>query len=125
MDAAFNKTDFNGNLELRLKQAAGTGMAITIGGDFTAVLGSDSLTVGFQFTQPASGNSQSFGFDGEFKSKDGSTDLTWNFASNSMSTSVSLDGHFKIGPATMEDRFTLTAANGQVTGINALFGISF
>jgi hypothetical protein len=125
LDAQFNKTDFNGDLELTLKNTAGGSTAITVGGNFTAVLGGNTLDVGFHFTQPASGNTQAFGFNGEFKSKDGSTDLTWDFERSSTSTSVSLSGHFKIGPASIEDRFTLTAANGQITGIHELFGISF
>ncbi len=125
MEAQFVKTNFSGNLDLQLKSAGGTGTTLTIGGDFTAVLGGNTLDVGFHFTQPNSGNAQAFGFNGDFKTSNG-TDLSWDFEMNGPSTAITIDvENFRLGPATIGDKFTLTTQNGQVTAIKELFGIQF
>ncbi|MBV8114186.1 MAG: hypothetical protein JO300_05560 [Silvibacterium sp.] len=125
MDAQFIKKDFKGNLDLQLKSEANNGTTLTVGGSFTVVLGGNSLNAGFHFTQPNSGNAQAFGFNGEFKSFNG-TDLRWAFEENGPSTTVSIDAeNFKLGPFTGSERFTLTTDDGQVKAIKVLFGIQF
>jgi hypothetical protein len=125
IDTVFAKQNFNGNLELAVKKDDGTpGTSLTIGGAFTAILGTSNLTVGFSYTQPARGNTQTFGFNGTFASQTG-TDLKWDFTANSTQMSVDLSGDVVLGPVTAVAQTQITAANGQVVGIHALFGIQF
>lgn len=125
--AAFHQPNFNGNLALALKRTDGSGApgdTLTIGGDFTAVLGAGNLSVGFHFTQPLSGNNQSFGFNGSFVAKN-KNDVTWQFESNSTTMSINVSAHIQLGDVWTEERFKLTTQDGQVVGIQALFGIQF
>jgi len=125
INAILNKPTFQGNLELAAKKDDGTpGTALTIGGSFTASLGHSRLAVGFNFTQPASGNTQTIGFNGSFESPNGN-DVTWKFQSNASKMSIDLTGHIMLGPARAEGHLNIQTQDGQVKGIQALFGIRF
>lgn len=123
--AVLNKPNFQGNLELAAKKDDGTpGTALTIGGNFTTSLGQSRLAVGFNFTQPASGNTQTIGFNGSFESTNGS-DVTWKFQTNATSMTIDLASQIVLGPARAEAHLNIETQNGQVKGIQALFGIQF
>lgn len=123
--ALFNKRNFGGNLELAVQKADGTpGTALTVGGSFTAILGTAQLTVGFTYMQPATGNTRTFGFNGSFVSQTGN-DLQWNFTGNSTQLSIDVSAHVVLGPVTAAVQTRITASNGRVVGIHALFGIEF
>lgn len=123
LDAKFAKKDFTGNLDLTVGDSS-LGVTITVGGNFTAVIGGSTLSAGFLFTQPASGNTQSFGFNGSFSSKT-SNDLSWDFEVDGGKLSIDLTAQAVLGPVDINTKFKLTAQNGTVVGIHGLFGISF
>jgi hypothetical protein len=125
LDTKFVKKNFSGDLDLQLQNATGTGTTLTIGGNFTAVLGGGTLDVGFHFTQPNSGNTQSFGFNGDFVTANGTT-LGWDFEVNGPDETITFDAeNFKLGPFTGSERFKLEAQNGTVVSVQELFGIKF
>jgi hypothetical protein len=125
LDAVFNQPKFEGDLQLAVKKEDGSpGTGLTIGGKFTASLGADKLSVGFNYSQPASGNTQTIGFNGTFTTPNGN-DVTWNFTSNSTSMTIDLTAHIEIGAVQTEEILNITTDHGEIKGIHALFGIKF
>lgn len=125
LSTVFNQPKFEGNLQLAVKKDDGSpGTSLEIGGKFTASLGAGKLSVGFNYSQPASGNTQTIGFNGSFVSPSGS-DVAWNFTSNSTSMTIDLTAHIQLGKVQTQEMLNITTENGQIKGIHALFGIKF
>ncbi|MBV9957450.1 MAG: hypothetical protein JO360_03480 [Acidobacteria bacterium] len=103
--------------------------SLTLKGKYAGVLGSTHLQVGFQFEQVRGANSitRKIGFDGKL-SWDGGTTITFDFAKDTAAKSTSITislADIKLGAARGDARLNITAANGKVTGVEALFGFSF
>jgi len=125
IDAMFHKNDFDGDLKLAVRKSNGApGAELSLGGSFAPKIGTSTLQVGFNYAQPASGHSQTIGFNGTFKSATG-TDVQWAFTRNSTAMTVDLSTHVVIGSVRTEEKFNLTAQNGHIVGIHALLGIHF
>lgn len=129
LDAVFTANDFTGDLELQLKKQDGSlsTTTLTIAGNFTALLGSAQLQVGFSFNQVRSGNTvtTNFGFNGTLKLTD-IGQVQWQFQMNAQSITVSLAGQIQLKDGIRADgRLVLTSQNGTVKSVTGMFGISF
>lgn len=129
LDAVFTGNDFTGDLELQLKKQDGTvsSTTVTIAGNFTAVLGSAQLQVGFSFNQVRSGNTvtTNFGFNGALQLSN-IGQVQWQFQMNAQSITVSLAGQIQLQNGIRADgRLVLQSQNGTVKSITVMFGISF
>lgn len=129
LDAVFTATDFTGDLELKLKKDDGSlsSTTVTIAGNFTAVLGSAQLQVGFAFAQVRSGNTvtTNFGFNGTLTLTNVGQ-VQWQFQMNAQSINVSLAGQIQLKDGIRADgRLVLTSEGGAVKSVTGMFGISF
>jgi hypothetical protein len=125
LSTVFNQAAFQGDLHLAVKKDDGSaGTSLTVGGKFTASLGTNKLSVGFNYSQPASGNTQTIGFNGTFVTATGNS-VSWNFVSNSTTLSVDLTAHIQLGNSQTVEMLNIVTDHGQIKGIHALFGIKF
>jgi hypothetical protein len=125
--ATFKRNDFTGDLELAVKKQDGTpGTTITLGGQFTAILGTTHLVVGFSYTQVRDGAvvSSTFGFNGKLLLKDNG-EINWEFQRNATSMSININAHVQVGDARLNGLLNLVSANGKVVGVRVLLGIAF
>jgi hypothetical protein len=128
--AVFQKTNFQGNLELTLKKADGStgSTTLTVRGDFTAVLGKTNLQAGFRFDQIREGQTitTTFGFAGQLQTK-GAT-VQWAFTTSNAATrtiDLSVGADIQLGGLKADARLNLTMADGSVKGVTFLLGINF
>ena len=129
--AAFKKNNFTGDLELAIKKQDGTigNTTITIGGKFTAVIGSAKLQAGFTFEQNRAGNkiATTFGFAGKLEFKQGS--IQWVFATDNTTTrtiTLAVNVDITVGSNTHIDaRLNLAMEGGQLKGVTFFLGVSF
>jgi hypothetical protein len=127
--AVFQKTNFQGNLELTLKADGSTGSTtLTVRGDFTAVLGKTNLQAGFRFDQIREGQTitTTFGFAGQLQTK-GAT-VQWAFTTSNAATrtiDLSVGADIQLGGLKADARLNLTMADGSVKGVTFLLGINF
>jgi hypothetical protein len=127
--AVFNKPSLSGDLELTIKKADGTGGAttLTIGGNFTAMLGASQLQVGYSFSQIRAGNRVDtvFAFGGTLSiAHNGQVQFT--FAKNAKQLTVAISAaDIKLGPARANGSLNLKTQDGKLVGVFGLFGVSF
>ncbi len=128
--AAFKKKNFEGELDLAIKKDDGTvgSTVITIGGRFTAVLGSTHLQAGFTFEQNRAGNkiTTTFGFAGQLEFKQGK--IQWVFSTNNTTTktiTLAVNVDINLGDKQLEAKLNLIVQGGQVKGITFFLGVAF
>jgi hypothetical protein len=129
VEAVFTKPSLSGDLQLAIKKADGTAgvTTLTIAGNLTAIIGASKLQVGYSFSQIRSGNKidTTFAFTGSLSIANNGQ-IQWTFEKNAQQLSVTISASdIKLGPARADARLNLTMQNGQVVGVNGLFGISF
>jgi hypothetical protein len=129
IQAVLNKKNFSGDIEFFIKKTDGTVGTTAIGlrGNFTARLGSTALQVGFTFSQVRGPNvvTTTFGFNGSLKLGSGGQ-IVWSIDKNSTSTVIAISASdIKLGPARLDGRLNLVSANGEVVGVQVLFGVAF
>jgi len=128
LGAVFTKPDFTGEMQLAITKPDGSAGAttITIGGNFTAQLGTAQLTAGFSFSQIRGGAtvSNTVGFNGTLKFQDGGQ-ITWEFAKSATQMSINLQGQIQVGAARVDSRLNLVSQNGQIVGVRAMLGVAF
>jgi len=125
--AVFHRNDFTGELQLAIKKLDGSGgTTVTIGGNFTAMLGTTQLVAGFSFSQMRNGAvvSTTIGFNGRLVLKDNG-EITWNFQRNATSMSINVNVHVQVGDARVDGRLNLESAGGKVVGVRFLLGVAF
>lgn len=130
-NAAFKKKNFTGDLDLAIKKQDGSvgSTTITIGGKFTAVLGSARLQAGFSFEQNRAGNktTTTFGFAGKLEFKQGS--ISWVFSTNNTTTktiTLAVNVDINVGDNTHIDaRLNLAMEGGQLKGVTLFLGVAF
>lgn len=130
-NAALKKKNFTGNLDLAIKKEDGSvgSTTITIGGSFTAVLGSTTLAAGFTFEQNRAGNkiTTTFGFSGQLQFKNGT--IQWVFATSNTTTktiTLAVNVDINIGDsAQLDARLNLAMEGGQLKGITFFLGVGF
>ncbi|PYP89962.1 MAG: hypothetical protein DMF61_01810 [Blastocatellia bacterium AA13] len=130
LGAVFNKPNLSGDLELTIKKTDGTAgsTTLTIGGNFTAMLGANQLQVGYSFSQIRSGNTINtvFAFNGTLNiAHNGQVQFTFEkSASSQLSVSISAE-NIQLGSARANAALNLKTQDGKVVGIFGLFGVSF
>jgi hypothetical protein len=130
-NTAFKKKNFTGDLDLAVKKQDGSvsSTIITIGGKFTAVLGSARLQAGFTFEQNRAGNrtTTTFGFAGKLEFKQGS--IEWVFTTNNTTTksiTLAINVDINVGDRTQIDaRLNLAMEGGQLKGVTLFLGVAF
>ena len=126
--AVFVKNDFTGELDLAIAKNDGSAgsTTITIGGNFTAQLGSTQLVAGFSFSQVRSGATvtNTVGFNGSLKFKDNG-EVTWEFTMNATQLSINVQAQIQLGSARIDARLNLVSDNGKIVGVRALLGVAF
>lgn len=128
MAAVFSKKNFTGELDLAIAKNDGSpgSTTITLGGKFTAQLGSTQLVCGFSFSQVRNGATvtTTAGFNGSLKFRDSGA-ITWEFTTNATQLSISVQGQIQLGDARIDGRLNLVSENGRVVGVRALLGVAF
>lgn len=125
--AAFRRNDFTGDIELAIKKVDGSpGVSLTVGGKFTAMLGTTQLTAAFAFQQIRNGAAvvSTIAFNGKLRFKDNG-EITWEFARNATQMSINVNAQIQIGERRLDGRLNLTSENGTVVGVKVLLGIAF
>jgi len=131
INAVFTKKNFTGDLELAIKKQDGSisSTTISIGGKFTAVLGSARLQAGFTFEQNRAGNktTTTFGFAGKLEFKQGS--IQWAFTTNNTTTrtitlAVNVDINIR-DEVQLDARLNLAMEGGQLKGVTLFLGVAF
>ena len=128
MAAVFSKNDFTGELDLAIAKTDGSAgsTTITLGGNFTAQLGSTQLVAGFSFSQVRNGATvtTTAGFNGSLKFRDNGA-VAWEFTTNATQLSISVQGEIQLGDARIDGRLNLVSESGRVVGVRALLGVAF
>jgi len=127
-DAMITKPDFTADLQLTLTKNDGSagGTTLTIGGDFTGVLGKTKLVVGFSYQQTFGGSgalTRTAGFHGDLTFAGG--EVQWKFAITGQTVTLAIGVDVKLGPVALDARLNLTLDHGQVAGVTFLLGVSF
>ena len=130
-NASFKKKNFTGDLDLAIKKQDGTvgSTTITIGGKFTAVLGSARLQAGFSFEQNRAGNkiTTTFGFAGKLEFKQGT--IQWVFTTDNTTTktiTLAINVDINVGDNTHIDaRLNLAMEGGHLKGVTLFLGVAF
>ena len=130
-NTSFKKKNFTGDLDLAIKKQDGTAgsTTITIGGKFTAVLGSARLQAGFSFEQNRAGNkiTTTFGFAGKLEFKQGT--VQWVFTTDNTITktiTLAINVDINVGDSTHIDaRLNLAMEGGHLKGITLFLGVAF
>jgi hypothetical protein len=126
--ATFHRNDFTGDLELVIAKADGSAgsTTITVGGNFTAMLGTAQLMVGFSFTQIRSGATvtSSVGFNGTLRFKDNG-EINWEFQRNATQMTININAQLQVGDARVDGRLNLVSESGRVVGVKVLLGVAF
>jgi hypothetical protein len=124
--AVFHRNDFTGELQLAIKAGWLLRNDVTIGGNFTAMLGTTQLAAGFSFSQMRNGAvvSTTIGFNGRLVLKDNG-EITWNFQRNATSMSINVNVHVQVGDARVDSRLNLESVGGKVVGVRFLLGVAF
>jgi hypothetical protein len=125
--AVFHRNDFTGELQLAIKKLDGSGgTTVTIGGNFTAMLGQAQLVAGFSFSQMRNGAivSTTVGFNGRLVLKDNG-EITWDFERNATAMSINVNVHLQVGDARVDSRLNLESAGGKIVGVRFLLGVAF
>ena len=128
LGAVFTQTNFTGEMQLTIVKNDGTAGAttITIGGNFTAQLGTAQLAAGFAFSQVRNGATvtTTAAFNGSLTLQNNGL-VTWNFTKNAQQLSISLQGQIQVGPARIDSRLNLQSQNGKIVGVRVLLGVAF
>jgi hypothetical protein len=128
MAAVFTKPNFTGQLQVAIAKNDGTAgaMTITIGGNFTARLGTTQLTAGFAFSQIRNGATvtTTAGFNGTLRLQNNGL-VTWEFTKNATQMSISLMGQIQVGNARINGLLNIQSAGGKIVGVRALLGVAF
>ena len=127
-DAMITKPNLNGDLELTIKKLDGTagGTSLTVGGNFTGVLGKVNLQVGFSFTQNFGAGNQitrTAAFDGSLTFPAGS--VRWTFTATGTTIDLAVGTDIKFGAVSLDARLDAQFVDGQVAGITFFLGVSF
>lgn len=130
-NAVLKKKNFTGNLDLAIKKEDGSvgSTTLTIGGTFTAVLGSTKLGAGFTFEQNRAGNkiATTLGFAGQLEFKNGK--IQWVFATSNTTTktiTLAVNVDIKISDEIQLDaRLNLAMEGEQLNGITFFLGVGF
>ncbi|MDP8980257.1 MAG: hypothetical protein M3O35_06675 [Acidobacteriota bacterium] len=126
--AMISRPDFTADLQLTLTKNDGSagGTTLTIGGDFTGVLGKTKLLVGFSYQQTFGGTgalTRTAGFHGDLTFANG--EIQWKFEITGQTVTLAIGVDVKLGPVALDARLNLTLDHGQVAGVTFLLGISF
>ena len=130
MQAAITKKNFSGDVEfVLLKQDGKTPgpSSLSIKGGFTAKFGQAKIQVGFAFTQVRGGNPvpSTIFFNGTLTLGSG-TQFSWVFERNATTTTVQISvTNIQLGGARGIIGLDFKKENGQIVGVQALFGVAF
>lgn len=128
LGAVFKRNDFTGEMQLAIAKNDGSAgsTTITLGGNFTALLGTTKLVAGFSFSQVRNGAvvTNTVGFNGSLTFQNNGS-VTWDFQKNATQLSIDVRAQIQLGPARVEGRLNLVSSNGKVVGVRALLGVAF
>jgi len=131
-NAAFQKNNFTGDLDLAIIKQDGTigGTTISISGKFTAVIGSTSLLAGFTFEQNRAGNktTTTFGFSGKLQFNGNKGSIEWAFTTDNTTTktiTLAINVDINVGDVQLDARLNLTMEGGHPKGITFFLGVGF
>lgn len=124
--AEFDKKDFSGNAEFKIKRQGGTTSSLTFRGGFTAVYKKGvKLSVGFAFEQTTSAGviSTTFALNGKLELGSGAT-IQWRFEKNATKSTLTISASdIVIGEARLDGALNIVRENNQIVGVRVLFGI--
>jgi len=126
--ATFHRDNFDGEIELAINKADGSAgtTTITVGGHFTAMLGTTQLVAGFSFSQIRNGATvtSTFGFNGSLQFKDNG-EITWEFLQNATQFSININAQIQVGDVRVDGRLNLVSQSGRIVGVKVLLGVAF